>query len=95
MATASECIHAKSVISTLREKGIKLLALDFDKTIIDIHTGGAWRGPSTKLFDHVRPCMKALLEAALVHQGLEVCIVTYSTQPGMIEDVLRGTLSNW
>lgn len=31
---------AKSIVDELVSKGIKVLALDFDKTIVDVHTAG-------------------------------------------------------
>jgi len=93
--TSSDRFIANSAVTAFVRSGVKLVALDFDQTIVDIHTGGAWRGPSSSLVPHVRPCFKALIEAALSEPRLHVCVVTFSTQPGMIEDILRAALPNW
>ncbi len=83
--------QAKRIINELVNKGIKVLALDFDKTIVDIHTAGFWRQGTQKLADRVRPCFEALIRAALPTQ-LHVCVVTYSMQPNLIRDVLRAVM---
>lgn len=85
---------ARAIVRNLVRKGVKLLALDFDQTIVSIHTGGAWRGPSSKLAQHVRPCFRALMEAALELTDLHVCVVTYSLQQCVIEDALKFVLPN-
>ncbi|RUS83229.1 hypothetical protein EGW08_008993 [Elysia chlorotica] len=55
-----------SFAASLTKKGIKLLAMDFDKTLIDIHSRGVWDDGVDKLACHVQPCMRDLLEAAVV-----------------------------
>ena len=92
---SSDKFIASSAVTAFVRRGVKLVALDFDQTIVDIHTGGAWRGPSSSLVPHVRPCFKALIQAVLEEPRLHLCVVTFSTQPGMIEDVLRAALPNW
>jgi hypothetical protein len=34
---------------------INFLAIDFDQTMIDIHTGGRWKGTTPELNEHMRP----------------------------------------
>lgn len=85
---------ARAIVHGLIRKGIKLLALDFDLTIVGLHTGGAWRGPVHQLAQHVRPCFRALMEAALETDILHLCIVTYSLQQGLIQDLIRSILPN-
>lgn len=80
-----------SFVTALNKKGIKLLALDFDKTLIDIHSGGMWNDGADKLASHVRPCMRDLLEAAS-NKGLFVAIVTYHRQGWLIKEVLHKVL---
>ncbi|KAL8605067.1 hypothetical protein ACOMHN_018868 [Nucella lapillus] len=76
------------LVQTIRTKGIKLLALDFDLTFIDIHTHGTWEDSLDALVEHVRPCMRDLLQHA--HQkGLYVCVVTFHPMAWLIRDVLR------
>ena len=83
--------QARDIIAALMNKGIRLLALDFDKTIVSVHTLGHWRGGSPQLADHVRPCFQALMKAAL-ELKLQICVVTYSMQPDLIKDVLKLVL---
>ena len=85
---------AREAVSTLVDKGIKVLALDFDKTIVSVHTAGFWTQPTSKLVEHVRPCFKALIQAGL-DTRLHLCIVTYSMQPALIRDVIRMALPRW
>ena len=82
---------AKDVVRELVEKGIKLLALDFDRTIVSVHTAGYWKQGTQKLVEHVRPCFRALMKEAL-ESNLHVCVVTYSTQIALIKDVLKMAL---
>lgn len=82
---------ARDAVQLLVQKGIRLLALDFDKTIISVHTSGFWRGAASELIEHVRPCFKLLMKAALEIK-CEVCVVTYSMQPDLIKDLLRLVL---
>ena len=85
---------ARTVATLLVAKGVKVLALDFDKTIVSVHTAGFWRQGTPNLAEHVRPCFKALIEAAL-DTKLHVCVVTYSMQPMLIRDVLKLVLPKW
>ena len=84
----AEIQTANDTVTLLMDKGIKLLALDFDKTIISIHTGGLWRSSTEKLTEYIRPCFKNLIKAALDHK-LQTCIVTYSMQPDVIKEFLK------
>lgn len=64
--------------------------MDFDQTIIDIHTEGYWKGTAQELSTHVRPLFKHLINAA-IQSGIKVAIVTFSPQLTYIEDVLDIT----
>ena len=86
---------ARSVVATMADKGVRVLALDFDKTIVSVHTSGFWRGGTPRLAEHVRPCFVALIKAALDSNRLYVCVVTYSMQPALIYDVLKLVLPKW
>lgn len=92
-AKPSKQMRAKvdSFVVALHKKGIKLLAVDFDKTIIDIHSGGMWDEGVDKLALHVRPCMRDLMETAS-NKGLFVAIVTYHRQSWLIKEVLQKVL---
>merc|ERR1711860_132462 len=77
-----------SFVGALKKKGITLVALDFDQTIIDIHSGGTWRESVDKLVPHVRPCFRDLMEAS-VKSDLYTAIVTYHRQDWLIKDLLH------
>mmetsp|Transcript_16264 Transcript_16264/g.19862 ORF Transcript_16264/g.19862 Transcript_16264/m.19862 type:complete len:186 (-) Transcript_16264:232-789(-) len=84
-AQQSRCENA---VSHLSKKGITFLALDFDQTVIDIHTGGRFNGPISELASHVRPVFFHLIHAA--HDaGMKIAIVTFSPQVDYIAQVLE------
>lgn len=64
------------------------IALDFDKTLIDIHTYNNWRLSVNELKKHVRPVF-----VRLIHQwklrGFDVTIVTFSSQEKLIKCLLK------
>ena len=69
-------------------EGINFLALDFDQTIIDIHTGGRFNGTIVELASHVRPIFTHIINAA--HEaGIKIGIVTFSPQVEQIQEVLE------
>lgn len=70
------------------EVGITFLALDFDQTILDTHTGGNWKGTAEELADHVRPMFRHLIPAAL-DEGIYVAVVTFSGQTELVRQVLE------
>lgn len=77
-----------SAAESLVSAGINLLALDFDLTIIDQHTGGRWKGTSNKLSKCVRPAFICLLNAAM-DRGIQVAVVTFSEQEELISNVMK------
>ena len=81
----------ESFVVALNKKGVKLVALDFDKTFIDIHSGGIWNEPVDLLIPHVRLCMRDLLEIAS-NKGHYVSIVTFHRQAWLIKDLLQKVL---
>ncbi|KAM3574287.1 hypothetical protein VYU27_003767 [Nannochloropsis oceanica] len=79
---------SRKVVSKLKASGINLLALDFDMTVLDIHTGGQWAGKASELCSHIRPFFSSLiLEAG--REGIHMAVVTFSPQTGMIREVLK------
>jgi hypothetical protein len=71
---------------------VNFLAIDFDQTMIDVHTGGVWSGTSNELAPHVRPIFTDLVSAALSSGNIHVAIVTFSKQPALIKSVLEKVL---
>jgi hypothetical protein len=75
----------------LKELHVNFLALDFDHTILDIHTGGRWNGTQEELFPHVRPVFFQLVQAAR-GANIEVAIVTFTSQVHFVRGVLNWIL---
>lgn len=71
----------------LQELQINLLAIDFDMTLIDIHTGGRWDGTSQELQPHVRPELEQLVLACCEHD-IQVAVVTFTPQVALVRDIL-------
>ena len=82
------------ILESLRQNRIKLIAFDFDCTIVNIHTGGQWCDSAEKLAEFVRPCFRELLPALLKCPEFFVCVVTYSPQEELIREVLRITMKD-
>jgi len=60
-------------------------------TIVDIHTGGRWKGGAAELGQHVRPEFACLIRECL-QRGIHVAITTFSTQKNLLRQVLEGSL---
>lgn len=82
-------------VSRLNQLKINFLAIDFDLTMIDVHTGGTWKGTSMELASHVRPLFKQLVTEAAVNGGIKIAIVTFSPQVRNIGDVLKVTFPDF
>ena len=78
---------------TVSAANIKLVAFDFDATIIDIHTGGRWKGTAEELAKHVRPGMQCFIRQCL-ERGIHVSVATFSTQTELISAVLGQTIDH-
>lgn len=84
----------KKIIELIRAMNLKLIAFDFDCTIVNIHTGGQWLDSAGKLSEFVRPCFRELLPVLLQTPEINVCVVTYSPQEKLIREVLRISLKD-
>lgn len=80
------------IIQRLVSSNIKLLAVDFDQTIVNVHTGGSWQFTSKSLVSRVRPSFKQFFTAALNCSDLHVAVVTQSPQISLIREVLEQAL---
>ena len=84
----------QKVIEHLKnDVGINFLALDFDQTILDIHTGGNWKGSLEELLPHIRPVYAQLIRGALTN-GMEVAVVTFTSQTKFVRGVLDHIFSS-
>lgn len=75
-------------IAKLKELGINFLAIDFDQTILDVHTRGVWQGTLEELYPHVRPVFAHLIEAAIQEGDMYVAVVTFTRQIHFVRGVL-------
>ena len=66
---------------------IRLVAIDFDMTIVDVHTGGRWKESAAELMTHVRPEFECLIEGCL-ERGIHVAVATFSAQKELLREVL-------
>jgi hypothetical protein len=89
---SSSKILVNQIIDSFRRAKLKLIAFDFDCTIVSVHTGGQWTDTAEKLAEFVRPCFKELLAVLLKCTDFFVCVVTYSPQEELIREVLRISL---
>lgn len=80
----SRCIE--SFASKCKGKGF--IAIDFDATIVQVHTYGRWSASAPALAAHVRPVFRAILKYGVENEDLHVGIVTFSGQVSLIRQVL-------
>ena len=88
MATTTSRASAQAAVAHLRSLGINFVALDFDRTILKVHTGGVWTETLKELQKHVRPEMKQLMESILAKQSMHMAVVTFSGQITLVRGVL-------
>jgi hypothetical protein len=69
------------------DAGIQLIAVDFDRTIVEVHTGGRWKQSSTSLSTKIRPFFEYFLKSAQ-RAGLWVAVVTFSPQTQLVADTM-------
>lgn len=72
--------------AAIADHGVRLVAVDFDRTIVNVHTKGRWRGSAGALASHVRPFFRKFL-LALQRHGLWVCVCTFSVQAELVRNV--------
>lgn len=82
---------AQAIIEGLIAQGLNFVAIDFDQTIVDIHTGGKWIYPPEDLAPHVRPFFRVFIPNAIA-AGLYVAVVTFSPQVPTISTILKQVL---
>ena len=92
-STSRAAVSLDQAMARLEALGINLLALDFDQTILSIHTGGRWQGSAEELVPFIRPIFADLLRAAVAH-NLHVSIVTFTGQIHLVRAVLDTTVGH-
>ena len=83
---------ATEIMARGKKAGIKLLALDWDNTVLKVHTNGQWYGNSEELYNNVRPFFIYLIQAAQSFH-IHVSIVTFSGQTKLITEVIQKIMS--
>ena len=81
----NQCTEA---LNALTKTGINFVAVDFDMTLISMHTSGQYQGTPVELAKLIRPCF-LLMIPCLVAKNIAVAIVTFSDQTKLIRDVIR------
>ena len=76
--------RARRLAIAMAKSQVKLLAVDFDRTIVSVHTRGNWRGSPKALAQEVRPFFRDFFVAAQ-DIGIWVAIVSFSTQAQLHE----------
>ncbi|EED89063.1 predicted protein [Thalassiosira pseudonana CCMP1335] len=80
--------RCSAAVQKLVDLKINFLAIDFDQTLVDVHTGGRWKGTTQELVQHMRPLFLRLVPLASQH-NIRVAIVTFSRQTERIREVLE------
>ena len=75
----------------LQENELRLLCLDFDRTILRVHTSGCYEGPPEALVQQVRREFADLIQVALA-AGTSVAVVTFSPQAALIRGLLHSVM---
>ena len=87
--------QVSQIIDLLRKLKIKVIAFDFDQTIVNVHTHGQWRDSAGKLAKFVRLYLRELIVELAKCTDISTCIVTYSSQTELIREVLRISLQEY
>ena len=90
---AQERAKARDIVLCLQRKNIKLIAIDFDNTLLSIHTSGLYQGSVDTLLEHIRTTflyfIQEILDSPSFSQSLHLCIVSFSSQDQLIRKLLQ------
>ena len=91
---AQQRTKARNITTSFQEKNIKLIAIDFDKTFLSIHTHGCYRGSVENLMEHIRSTfhylVQEILDSPAFDRTLHLCIVSFSSQEQLIRKLLQA-----
>lgn len=82
----------EKLVDRLMNDGIKMVAVDFDLTLVSVHTNGNWIFTARPLASRIRPGFPEFLHEVL-RRGLWLAIVTFSPQVELVREVLTFVLS--
>lgn len=93
--STSTTVSLDQAMERLEALGINLLALDFDQTILSVHTGGRWQGSTEELLPFVRPIFADLMREVVKNNSsnnnpIQVAVVTYTGQIHLVRAVLEA-----
>ena len=90
---AQQRAKARDIILCLQRKNIKLVAIDFDNTLLSIHTCGYYQGTVDNLLDYIRSTfyylIQEILDSPSFNQTLHLCIVSFSSQEQLIRKLIE------
>lgn len=90
---AEQRAKARDIVLCLQRKNIKLIAIDFDNTLLSIHTYGYYQGTLDHLLEHIRSTflyfIQEILDVQSFSQTIHVCIVSFSSQEQLIRRLLE------
>lgn len=78
-------LHAQIQLAV--DRGVKVILIDFDNTLVSLHTAGSFHGPVSVLTDSIRPIFKELIQYAQAN-GVKMAVASFSTQPCLIKQAL-------
>jgi hypothetical protein len=92
----------ESSIQHLIDLHINFVALDFDLTVIDVHTGGRWKKSAEELArQHVRPEFRQFILSCLNNNqhdtattAIYVSIVTFTPQTHLVQHVMENIVGD-
>ena len=91
---AEQRAKARDIVLCLQRKNIKLIAIDFDNTLLSIHTSGYYQGTVDNLIEHIRSTfhyfIQEILDSPSFSQTLHICIVSFSSQERLIRKLLQS-----
>ena len=76
-------------VQAIERSGVNFVAIDFDKTLISIHTSGKWAGSAIDLSLKVRGFFLEFIPL-LMSRGISVAIVTFSGEVKLIQQVMHN-----
>jgi hypothetical protein len=91
---AEQRAKARDIVLCLQRQNIKLIAIDFDNTLLSIHTSGYYQGTVDNLLEHIRSTfhyfIQEILDSPSFSQTLHICIVSFSSQEQLIRKLLQS-----
>lgn len=79
------------IVHGFKLAGIKLLAFDFDLTLLNIHTHGRWQSGAVELSEHLRPVFVELIKQCMKNSVI-IAVVTFSQQTELVASTLEHAL---